>query len=119
MLIAILAVILTILYGLYWYTFGADDKRAAKDEEFPPYKGYEHHVEPHKQVIAELKKIVDDMQAKLEGKLASLDEKLDQKLEVKIEAPVVEKKEYEITDLSAEDVETRKKHIEERNKHLG
>lgn len=57
MIVIILAVLLTGLYGMYWYTFGADDKRAAKDEDFPPYKGYEHHVEPHKKRIAELQEI--------------------------------------------------------------
>lgn len=57
MLVLIGVICLTVLYALYWYTFGADDKRAAKDEDFPPYKGYEHHVEPHKKRIEELKNI--------------------------------------------------------------
>ncbi len=57
MIVIILAIFLSVLYGFYWYTFGRDEKRSAKDTDFPPYKGYEMHIEPHKKRIEELRKI--------------------------------------------------------------
>ena len=44
MWILIVVIFLTVLYNMYRYTFGRDEKRSAKDEDFPPYKGYEMHI---------------------------------------------------------------------------
>ena len=57
MWILIVVIFLTVLYNMYRYTFGRDEKRSAKDEDFPPYKGYEMHIELHKKRIEELRKI--------------------------------------------------------------
>ena len=50
----IVAVFLTILYGVYWFAFGVDPKRLAADDEIPMEEKYPHFVEPVRQHLREM-----------------------------------------------------------------
>lgn len=58
--IAIVAVFLTILYGVYRFAFGVDPKRLAADDEIPMEEKYQHFVEPVRSHIRDMQEVAHE-----------------------------------------------------------